>query len=138
VAKQRNDAQLWLRQAADDYRFGRLALANEFHAQACFACFIAQQAAEKAVKAVAYHLGMRPVVGHSIHALLKRLNARGRVTEKLLVLGGELDQYYIATRYPDALPGVTPSDAFSGAQARAALRAARRILSWTQAHLREK
>lgn len=135
MAKQRNDAQLWLRQAADDYRFGRLALANEFNAQACF---IAQQAAEKAVKAVAYHLGMRPIVGHSIHALLKRLNARGRVTERLLVLGGELDQYYIATRYPDALPGVTPSDAFSGAQARAALRAARRILSWAQAHLRAK
>lgn len=135
MAKQRNDAQLWLRQAADDHRFGRLALANEFNAQACF---IAQQSAEKAVKAVAYHLGMRPVVGHSIHALLKRLNARGGVTEKLLVLGGELDQYYIATRYPDALPGVTPSDAFSGAQARAALRAARRILSWAQVHLRAK
>ena len=135
MAKQRNDAQLWLRQAADDYRFGRLALRNQFHAQACF---IAQQAAEKAVKAVAYHLGMRPVVGHSIHALLKRLNARGRVTEKLLVLGGELDQYYIATRYPDALPGITPSDAFSEAQARIALQAARRILSWAQAHLRTK
>lgn len=135
MAKQRNDAQLWLRQAADDYRFGRLALRNQFHAQACF---IAQQTAEKAVKAVAYHLGMRPVVGHSIHALLKRLNARGRVTEKLLVLGGELDQYYIATRYPDALPGITPSDAFSEAQARTALQAARRILSWAQAHLRTK
>ena len=135
MAKQRNDAQLWLRQAADDYRFGRLALRNQFHAQACF---IAQQTAEKAVKAVAYHLGMRPVVGHSIHALLKRLNARGRVTEKLLVLGGELDQYYIATRYPDALPGITPSDAFSEAQARIALQAARRILSWAQAHLRTK
>ena len=63
MAKQRNDARLWLRQAADDYRFGRLALRNQFHAQACF---IAQQSAEKAVKAVAYHLGMRPVVGHSI------------------------------------------------------------------------
>ncbi len=81
---------------------------------------------------------MRPVVGHSIHALLKRLDARGRVTAKLLVLGGELDQYYIATRYPDALPGVTPSDALSGTQARAALGAARRILSWAQAHLRAK
>ena len=85
MAKQRNDAPLWLRQAADDYRFGRLALRNQFHAQACF---IAQQAAEKAVK--------------------------------------------------DALPGITPSDAFSEAQARTALRAARRILSWAQAHLRTK
>ena len=60
------------------------------------------------------------------------------MTEKLLVLGGELDQYYIATRYPDALPGITPADAFSEAQARTALRAARQILSWTQAHLRTK
>lgn len=52
------------------------------------------------------------------------------MTQELVTLGGELDQYYVATRYPDALPGVVPSDAFSSAQARAALRAANKILRW--------
>jgi HEPN domain-containing protein len=129
----RDDAGLWLRQATDDYRFGRAALAGKFHAQACF---IAQQVGEKAVKAVHYRLSRRPVIGHSVHALLRRLNARASVTAELLELGGELDQFYVATRYPDALPGIAPSDAFSRSQAQAALRAAGRILRWARAQLR--
>jgi HEPN domain-containing protein len=133
VAKRREDAQLWLRQASDDYRFGRLALQNGFFAQACF---VAQQVGEKATKAVHYHLAGRPVLGHSVHGLLRRLNAKAGVTDSLLTLGGELDQFYVATRYPDALPGVVPADAFSAAQARAALRAASRILTWARAQLR--
>jgi HEPN domain-containing protein len=127
------DGKLWLRQAQDDYRFGRTALAGRFHAQACF---IAQQVAEKAVKAVHYKLSGNPVIGHSVQALLKRLNARAQVTQELVTLGGELDQYYVATRYPDALPGVVPSDAFSAAQARAALRAANKILRWATLQVR--
>jgi HEPN domain-containing protein len=127
------DGKLWLRQAQDDYRFGRTALAGRFHAQACF---IAQQVAEKAVKAVHYKLSGNPVIGHSVQALLKRLSARAQVTQELVTLGGELDQYYVATRYPDALPGVVPSDAFSAAQARAALRAANKILRWATLQVR--
>lgn len=129
----RDDAMLWLRQAADDYRFGRAALAGQFHAQACF---IAQQVGEKAVKAVHYRLARNPVIGHSVRALLKRLNARAAVTAELLELGGMLDQFYVSTRYPDALPGIVPADAFSAAQARAALRAAGKILRWARAQLR--
>jgi len=121
VASRREDGRLWLRQATDDYRFGRAALRGRFHAQACF---VAQQVAEKATKAVHYQLTGRPVIGHSVQALLRRLNTRARVTDELLALGGQLDQYYVSTRYPDALPGIAPADAFSAAQARAALGAA--------------
>jgi len=135
MAKRRHDGELWLRQAADDFRFARLAVEREFFAQACF---VAQQVGEKAVKAVHYHLGARPVIGHSVQALLRRLNARAAVTAALVTSGGELDQYYVATRYPDALPGIVPADAFSAAQARAALRAAQRILTWARAQLRRR
>ena len=135
VAKGRGEARLWLQQAGDDYRFGRVALAGRFYAQACF---VAQQVGEKAVKAVHYHLSGRPVIGHSVHALLKRLNARARVTGDLLTSGGQLDQYYVSTRYPDALPGIAPADAFSAAQARAALRAAQRILRWARSQVRRQ
>lgn len=122
-------AALWLRQATDDYRFGRSALVGRFYAQACF---ISQQCAEKAVKAVHYARSRRPVIGHSIHQLMKQLNAKAQLTEELLRLGGELDQYYVSARYPDALPGIAPADAFSASQARAALSAARKILSWAK------
>jgi len=129
------DGHLWLRQAQDDYRFGRTALAGRFHAQACF---VAQQVAEKAVKAVHYTLSGRPVMGHSVQALLRRLTARAQVTDELVTLGGELDQYYVSTRYPDALPGVVPSEAFSAVQARAALRAANKILKWAKTQVHRK
>ena len=130
---QRGDARLWLRQAEDDYRFARAALAGGFHAQCCF---IAQQVAEKATKAVHYHLGVRTVIGHSIHVLLRKLNARAGVTGDLLQIGGQLDQYYVSTRYPDALPGVAPRDAFSRDQAQAALRSAGKVLRWARTQLR--
>ena len=81
MAKRRRDGELWLRQAADDFRFARLAVEREFFAQACF---VAQQVGEKAVKAVHYHLGARPVIGHSVQALLRRLNARAAVTAALV------------------------------------------------------
>jgi len=45
VASRRGDGRLWLRQATDDYRFGRAALAGRFYAQACF---VAQPVAGKA------------------------------------------------------------------------------------------
>ncbi len=130
-----SDAKLWLRQASDDYRFARVAVAGRFYAQGCF---IAQQVAEKAVKAVHYHLSARAVIGHSIQALLRRLNARAGVTAELLSLGGQLDQYYVSTRYPDALPGIAPSDAFSRDQARAAVRSAGKILQWARAQMRRR
>jgi len=130
---QRSDARLWLRQAEDHYRFARAALTGNFHAQCCF---IAQQVAEKATKAVHYQLGVRTVTGHSIHVLLRKLNARAGVTEELLQIGGQLDQYYVSTRYPDALPGVAPRDAFSRDQAGSALRAAGKVLRWARTQLR--
>jgi HEPN domain-containing protein len=131
---QNADAKLWLRQAEDDYRFARTALAGQFYAQCCF---IAQQVAEKGAKAVHYHLGARTVIGHSIQVLMRRLNARAGVTEALLEIAGQLDQYYVSTRYPDALPGLAPSDAFSRAQAQAALRSARKVLQWAREQLRQ-
>ncbi len=49
MAKRRHDGELWLRQAADDFRFARLAVERKFFAQACF---VAQQVGGKAAKAV--------------------------------------------------------------------------------------
>lgn len=130
---QPSDAKLWLRQAEDDYRFARAALTGRFHAQCCF---IAQQVAEKATKSVHYHRGARAVIGHSIQVLMRKLNARAGVTEELLQIGGQLDQYYVSTRYPDALPGLAPSDAFSRDQAQSALRSAGKVLRWARTQLR--
>ena len=39
-----------------------------------------------------------------------------------------LDQHYIPTRYPDALPGGTPADVYTLEQARGATQSAREVL----------
>lgn len=121
-----SEAERWLRQAENDLEFGRLALREGFFHQACF---VAQQTAEKAVKAIAYALGERVVLGHSLVELVGRL---GRAVPDLKDMGdaaGQLDQYYVATRYPNGLPGGTPFEAFSRAQAEPAIAAAERFVS---------
>lgn len=63
------EAGRWLRQTEHDLEFGWLALR-----EACYghACFIAQQAAEKAFKAVHHHRGERVVLGPSVAELAER------------------------------------------------------------------
>jgi len=108
----------WLRQAENDLAFARLALREAFFAQACF---VAQQTAEKALKAIAYALGDRVVLGHSLVELLERLGDRVPALADLRERAGVLDQYYVATRYPNGLPGGVPFEAFTSEQARRAV-----------------
>jgi HEPN domain-containing protein len=122
----RREAERWRCQAENDLEFGRVALREGFFHQACF---IAQQAAEKAVKAILYQLGERVVLGHSLVELTTRLAERLPATTGLRDAAGILDQYYIATRYPNGLPGGVPFQAFGEAQAREALEHASRFLA---------
>ncbi len=115
------DARRWLRQAENDLDFARLATREEFFAQACF---MAHQVAEKALKALAYDRGDRYVLGHSLTELVSGLAPTHPALSELLEPMGVLDQYYLPTRYPDALPGSTPFEVFSEAQARDAVDAA--------------
>ena len=114
----RNEAERWLRQAENDIDFGRLALREGFYHQACF---VAQQASEKAVKAVLYALGDRVVLGHSVLELVGRLSGRTPEIAARREGAGLLDQYYVPTRYPNGLPGGVPFEAFSELQATAAI-----------------
>ncbi len=127
------EADRWWRQAANDLAFARLALRERFHAQACFT---AQQAAEKAVKAVAYGLGERTVLGHSLVTLVSRYADRAVGLGELRELAGILDQYYVPTRYPNGLAGGVPFEAFGKAQASAAVDAAERFVRFAERHVR--
>jgi HEPN domain-containing protein len=108
------EAQRWLRQAENDLTFGELALREGFFAQACF---VAQQTAEKALESLAYRGGERLVIGHSIVELVSRLAPAVPDLAELREQAGLLDQYYVATRYPNSLPGGVPFEAFGERQA---------------------
>lgn len=105
----------WLRQAQDDQRWGGNSLRAGHFSQTCF---IAQQVAEKSVKAMAFHRGAEAVRGHSILAIVRELGIDGELEEA----AKRLDQYYIASRYPDAQPGGAPFELFTRGQAEEALR----------------
>ena len=119
------EAQRWLRQSQNDLAAGGAMRANGFYAQACFQ---AQQAAEKALKALAYLKGERFVHGHSVKVLLDDLVV---TYPELATVGdgaGQLDLYYITARYPNALPGSAPFEVYRHEQAEEAVSIAEGII----------
>jgi HEPN domain-containing protein len=93
-------SERWLIFARQDLRVAEIVLDEGIYNQACFH---AQQCVEKALKGVLARRGLPTPRTHSITDLLSLLPAE-YVPSPRDDLGG-LDDYYIPTRYPDALPG---------------------------------
>lgn len=121
----------WLRQARRDLQHARDALDRGTFEWAAFA---AQQAAEKAVKALYQHLGAE-ARGHSVTQLLAALPSGARPTDELIDVAKELDKHYLTPRYPNAYPGGAPMDFYTRAEAQRAVQGAERILEHCQRHL---
>jgi HEPN domain-containing protein len=119
------EAGRWLRAAHEDLAYARHAASGGFHAPACFH---AQQAAEKAVKALHYRGGARAVIGHNIRTLIEAIVSPEPRVAALTDAARELDLFYLATRYPNGLDAGTPGEAFSEAQSGRALDLATRIV----------
>jgi HEPN domain-containing protein len=123
----RHEAERWLAQAVDDLDFTRWVLAEgRFFDKGCF---IAQQAAEKALKAVHYLKGERLVFGHSVLELLNRLLPEHQELDVLHEPARLLDRYYIPTRYPNGLPGGSPFESFQRSDLESALDMAERVVA---------
>lgn len=118
-------AQDWLRQADEDLRWADHTLNSGFFPQVCFIC---QQAAEKAMKALALERQFSQTRTHSIVKLATALNVNGEIE----AAGRRLDQYYISSRYPDAMPDGIPSEYIDREQAAQAISLAKTII--TQVH----
>ncbi len=120
----------WLRQAENDIEWARHSLDGKFFAQACF---VSQQAAEKAVKAYCYFRGFDEVRSHSLVRVMEAAGLDGPLRE----LAKELDIYYIAGRYPDAYPAGAPFELISREQAERALHAGDTIVNDIRARMEE-
>jgi HEPN domain-containing protein len=129
----RFEAERWLGQAEDDLRFAQLAVRERFYAQACF---LAQQVAEKAVKAMRYGRGEREVMGHSVRKLMNALRGELPVLGALENAAAELDLHYVPTRYPNGLPDLAPYQAYVEAQALRAVDAAAQFVAAAVADVR--
>lgn len=125
-----NRARDWLDQAKDDLRWGCASKDSGFYSQTCF---IAQQVAEKSLKALAYFRGAAFVRGHSVLVVCRELEINGELEEA----AQRLDQYYIPTRYPDAQPAGAPFRFFTAAQAGEALELAGRFVEKAESEMLE-
>ena len=76
-------------------------------------CFLAQQAAEKALKAFLYAQGEELVVGHSVRLLCRRAAEHNARFQPSLDDWSVLDSYYIPTRYPNGLPDDIPARVYN-------------------------
>jgi HEPN domain-containing protein len=132
MKRARVEAARWLAQAESDLGFAELGLREGFFAQACFVC---QQASEKALKALHYLGGARAVLGHSLVELLDPLVSEHAGLAELREGAQQLDQYYIPTLYPNGLPGGVPADVFTRRQAAEAVSVADRFLVMARAAL---
>ncbi len=98
----------WMAQAERDLESARWLAEGGFHEWACFA---AQQGAEKAVKAVFESLGAT-AFGHSLAALLTGLRERVQLPPEAIEWGRVLDRFYVPARYPNGWEAGSPKDYF--------------------------
>ena len=100
----------WLKQAKNDLLWAKDSLSAGRYSQVCF---IAQQVAEKAIKAYAFYKGIDQIRSHSVLEIARALEINGEL-EKIAM---RLDQYYISARYPDAFLSGAPYEYFTQEQA---------------------
>ena len=121
-------SQDWFRQAVHDLQHARTAAAAGEHDWACFA---AQQAAEKALKALASRLGGE-AWGHSLLMIVHQLGPRDDEISRLRESAIKLDRYYVQTRYPNGFDAGAPFDYFLESDAREAIGHADAIIEFVR------
>jgi HEPN domain-containing protein len=107
----------WMEQARRDLDSARWMVQGGFHEWACFA---AQQAAEKGVKAVYARLS-GAAWGHSVAELLTGLAERVEVPVEVRDAGRRLDRFYVPARYPNGWEAGTPQRYFTEEDAEGAI-----------------
>lgn len=128
MADRAND---WLAQGRRDLEHARESQTNGRHEWACFA---AQQGAEKVVKALHLHLGQE-AWGHVVARLLRDLPEQVAVPEALVDGARVLDNFYIPARYPNSHPEGPPFEHFGTLQSEEALRHAGAIADFVGAEM---
>jgi HEPN domain-containing protein len=116
----------WLDQAIGDLEHARASIElGHFE----WSCFAAQQAAEKAAKAVFEDMGA-VAWGHSAADLLQELTQHHAVANELMEGAYELDKAYIPARYPNAHPSGSPRQRFTHDEAARLVKHAQRIVDF--------
>lgn len=126
----------WFRQAEADLEHAEL---SEKEGDYEWSCFAAQQAAERALKALYYELhGDGDPCGHSLLAMFRGLppEIASALPAELIDAAKTLDKHYIQTRYPNGFDAGAPTDYYTEKDAREAIAHAKSILAFCRAKIR--
>ncbi len=126
-----NRSKDWMKQAWRDLDQAVDSQGADRHEWACFA---AQQAAEKAVKALHLHCGQE-AWGHSVARLIQELPKQAEPPEELGEKGKVLDNFYVPTRYANGHPEGAPYEHYGRLQSTEAINYAREILEFCRVQM---
>ena len=120
-----HEGQRWLSQAQSDLKW-----ASHLHDHGGYyiSCFLCQQSAEKALKALLYAGGDDLVLGHSVRQLSVRASKQWQQLADKTNDWAILDSFYIPTRYPNGLPDDIPANVYNEESSQQALRLARDVV----------
>ncbi|HEX9843633.1 MAG TPA: HEPN domain-containing protein [bacterium] len=124
-----NRAQDWLAQAERDLEQAQASQRDGRHEWACFA---AQQAAEKAAKALHQAQGQE-AWGHVVARLMAELPQRAAA--ELVDKAKVLDNFYMATRYANGHTEGPPYEHYGPLQSEQAIRYADEIVAFVRAQM---
>jgi len=101
-----------------------------------WACFMCQQAAEKALKALVQSRG-GDAWGHSVRELADVVPGDITVPQEVRDALPILDRFYIPTRYPNGIDAGAPAETYNAADAQTALGLCDKVVRFVQGHLPE-
>jgi HEPN domain-containing protein len=118
----------WFNQAKKDLKHAENSLKCEDYE---WACFSAQQSAEKATKSVFMKLN-KDCWGHSVNYLLMELSKLIEVDRDLIAMAKQLDKDYILARYPNGFDIGTPFEYYSKEDAKGSIKNAGNIIKFCE------
>ena len=125
------EATRWFQQARYDLEAVNWNIQGKFYDTACF---LSQQAAEKALKSLMYYLGARrkAIFTHSLMDMVKEGQKHVGALADAINDAKELDLHYVPSRYPNGLPSGFPHQFYGIEMAEKALHAATKIFAIIQ------
>lgn len=126
-------ARPWLRQSEADLEAAKVSLgAGRFE----WACFQAQQSAEKALKAFLYDKGRTSILTHALDELVRECQKIDPTFAQVAEQAHLLALFYIPTRYPNALGAFqAPAEFYTHRDAQQCVNAATSVLAFVRGKL---
>lgn len=122
-------AEPWMQTANNDLRAARLLRDGQFWS---LTCFMAQQAAEKAIKGYLRSCGETAYTGHGLTGLCHRCIAHDPESGQIMDACRRLGRHYIPTRYPDAMGDDPPEEHYLETDADESIADAARVIEFVE------